>query len=521
MYRICIICLLCFIPGLILAQDNASELENLRKQIAIQRQQIEEQKAKLEKQLQDIEVQQHTLDQLVAKTAGQQQSVSPNSSTEAKTASTPAPAAPKTDVEGKPFSPLAFHIGGADFTPGGFLDLSSIWRSTNVGSGVATSFNTIPANNSAAGKLSESRFSMQNTRFTMKVTERPFKNVVTTGYFEMDFSGTLPGAGYVTGNGVSFRLRQGYINVQIGKFEILGGQAWSLITPNREGTSPAPSDIFLGGGQDSAYMAGLVFVRQSQIRATYHFTPKWALAFSAENPQQYVTGATTLPAAFISQFDNGVDKSSIANPRPDFAAKLALDTKIGKLPIHFDIGGISRQFRTLAPNGVRHSAQGVGGTMTLILEPIKNFRWILTAFHSSGGGRFIMGMGPDVVVAPDGAISPVHSTSGITGLEYRIRPASQLFAYYSGAYFSRNYITVSPNNYIGFGYPGSAGTSNRQIQEATAGYIHIFWKNQNFGSLQAIGQYAFVSRTPWYAASQADAEMHTHMVFTGLRFTIP
>jgi hypothetical protein len=521
MYRLGIVFLLFFIPSLASAQENVSELENLRKQIAIQRQQLEEQKAKLETQQKDIENQQRILDHISTPTTDKPQNASPNNQAGGKTPAPPATVAVKTDFDGKPFSPLAFHIGGADFTPGGFIDFSSVWRSTNVGSGVATAFNAIPANNSIAGKQSETRFSMQNTRLTLKATERPLKNVLASGYIEMDFSGALPASGYVTGNGISFRIRQAYINLQIGKWEILGGQAWSLITPNRTGTSPAPSDVFIGVGQDSSYLAGLVFVRQSQIRATYHLNPSWTLAFSAENPQQFVTSATTLPAAFVSQFDNGIDKVSIANPRPDFSAKLALDTKVAKRSIHFDIAGISRQFRTIAPSGLRHSAQGVGGTMTLVVEPVKNFKWIMTAFYSSGGGRFIMGMGPDAVVAPDGAISPVHTTSGITGFEYMPRPSSQLFAYYSGAYFSRNYFTIAPGNYVGFGYPGASASANRQIQEATAGYTHIFWKNPNFGAFQAIGQYAYITRSPWYAASKADAEMHTHMVYAGLRFTLP
>jgi hypothetical protein len=521
MHRLCIAFLLCFLPSLISAQENVSELENLRKQIAIQRQQLEEQKVKLEVQQKDLETQQKVLDRLSAGLEGKPQSTSVNNQAVGKTPEATAPAVIQKDFDGKPFSPLSFHIGGADFTPGGFIDLSSVWRSTNVGSGVATAFHAIPANNSIAGRQSETRFSMQNTRLTLKATERPLKDVLATGYIEMDFSGALPASGYVTGNGLSFRIRQAYINLKMGKWEILGGQAWSVITPNRTGTSPAPADVFIGVGQDSSYLAGLVFVRQSQIRATYHINPSWTLAFSAENPQQYVPNSTTLPAAFVPQFDNGVDKVSIANPRPDFAAKLAFDSKIANRPIHLDIAGISRQFRTIAPNGVQHSAQGVGGTMTLVVEPVKNLKWIFTAYHSSGGGRFIMGMGPDVVVAPNGSISPVHSTSGITGFEYLVRPSSQLFAYYSGAYFSRNYITVTPGNYLGFGYPGSSISANRQIQEATAGYTHIFWKNPNFGSFQAIGQYAYVTRSPWHVPSQADADIHTHMVFAGMRFTLP
>jgi hypothetical protein len=182
---------------------------------------------------------------------------------------------------------------------------------------------------------------------------------------------------------------------------------------------------------------------------------------------------------------------------------------------------LSRKFRTLAASNVQHTAQGLGGSFNMFVEPVKNLRFILTTFYSSGGGRYIMGLGPDAVVGPDGSISPVHSLSGIAGVEYQFSPASQVFAYYSGAYFSRNYIPVSPNTYVGFGYPGSSNTANRQIQEASLGYIRIFWKNPNYGAFQALGQYSFLTRSPWHVASKSDQDMYTHMVYAGLRFTLP
>ncbi len=515
------IVLLCCSPVPALAQGNASEVENLRRQITIQQRQLDEQKSKLEEQQKQLEIQTRALDRISGKGTLQQQVATQEAPSQGNSTPTNAGAIAKKDSEAESFSPLAFRIGGAEFTPGGFLDLSTVWRSTNVGSGVGTAFHAIPANNSTAGKLSESRFSGQNTRLALKITERPLKNVLATGYFEVDFSGALPSTVYVTGNGLGFRLRQAYVNLKAGRFEILGGQAWTLITPNRVGTAPAPSDVFLGLGQDSCYLAGLVFVRQSQVRATFHLTPGWTLAFSIENPQQYVTNATTLPAAFSNQFDTSSGNAAIANPRPDIAAKIAYDGKMGERSMHFEIAGITRQFRTLTSDNIRHSAQGVGGTMTLILEPVKNLRWILTSFYSSGGGRFIMGMGPDAVVSPDGSISPVHSMSGITGFEYQIRPASMAYGYYSGAYFRRNSIPIAPGSYLGFGYPGSSASANRQIQEATAGYAHTFWKTPNFGSFQVMGQYAYITRSPWYVASPADGEMHAHMVFAGLRLTIP
>jgi hypothetical protein len=514
MYRVGIAFLLCFCTTAVLAQEGGSELEKLQKQIAIQQRQLEEMKAAMEKQ-------QQALDRLLAAAKLQTaQAAKPEPATVAVTA--PAASA-KAVAETRPAAPLSFRIGGSDFTPSGFVDMSAVWRSTNVGSGAATAFGSIPSNNSAAGQLSEWRFSSLNSRLAVKVTERPFESgkVLATGYIETDFAGALPNNGYVTSNSNSFRLRQAYASAQIGNFEILGGQAWTLMTPNRVGTSAAPSDIFLGLGQDSAYLAGLIWVRQSQFRATYRLTPNWTFAFSTENPQQYVTNATTLPSGFTSQFDTSSGNSTIANARPDLVGKLAFDKKLGNRSMHFELAGLSRKFRTLAANNVQHTAQGLGGSFNMFVEPVKNLRFILTTFYSSGGGRYIMGLGPDAVVGPDGSISPVHSLSGIAGVEYQFSPASQVFAYYSGAYFSRNYIPVSPNTYVGFGYPGSSNTANRQIQEASLGYIRIFWKNPNYGAFQALGQYSFLTRSPWHVASKSDQDMYTHMVYAGLRFTLP
>jgi hypothetical protein len=43
-------------------------------------------------------------------------------------------------------SPLSFRIGGAEFTPGGFMDFTSIFRSTNTGN-LGTNFFAIPFSN--------------------------------------------------------------------------------------------------------------------------------------------------------------------------------------------------------------------------------------------------------------------------------------------------------------------------------------------------------------------------------------
>ena len=96
--------------------------------------------------------------------AQENQSIPSDSSTpqllNAATTTSPAPAAPVvTDTPPAPAQqqpqtqgdqPLSFHIGGADFTPGGFLDFTSIFRTTNVGT-LGTTFFNIPFNNTTQG----------------------------------------------------------------------------------------------------------------------------------------------------------------------------------------------------------------------------------------------------------------------------------------------------------------------------------------------------------------------------------
>src|SRR5487761_138468 len=125
-----------------------------------------------------------------------------------------------------PASPLSVNIGGAQFTPGGFLDFTSVWRSTNVGSGIGTAFGAIPFANTAAGNLSELHFSAQNSRLALKVTARP-SNFNLTGYVEADFLGVLPANAYVSSNSNTLRMRLYWVDVRRGGWELLAGQTWS------------------------------------------------------------------------------------------------------------------------------------------------------------------------------------------------------------------------------------------------------------------------------------------------------
>jgi hypothetical protein len=399
------------------------------------------------------------------------------------------------------------------------MDFSTVWRSTDIGSGVATSFASVPFSNTAAGRMAEFRSSAANSRITLAITENPTKNTAVTGYLEGDFYGNQPASLFVTSNSNTFRMRHFWVNVAHGKWEVLGGQTWTLLTPNRLAVSPVSSNVFIGLGEDSNYMTGLIWGRPGQLRVVYHPNKQWSLAASIENPEQYVTTGVTMPAFAATQVDNGTVPTT-ANVRPDIVAKIAYDTQVSGKALHFEVAGFSRQFRTSPAQGQSFNAQGVGGSFNTVLEVAKNFRLIATTFYSSGGGRFAVGLGPDFVVGPDGSISPVHSMAGIAGFEYAPTPKSQFFGYYGGTYFNRNYTVVSPGNYLGFGFPGSS-SANRQFQEPAFGYYYTYWKNPKYGALQIIAEYAYLTRAPWHVAPGTPSTAHAHMIFSSLRFTLP
>src|SRR5712691_1880160 len=135
--------------------------------------------------------------------------------------------------QGEKKSPLSFRIGNADFTPGGFVDITSINRTTDVGSGIGTSFGGIPYSNTLPqARLSESRLSTQNSRLSLKVNANTGVNDFT-GYVETDFLGFQPPNANQTSNSNSLRLRLYFVDVKHKKWEFQAGQLWSWMTPNR------------------------------------------------------------------------------------------------------------------------------------------------------------------------------------------------------------------------------------------------------------------------------------------------
>src|SRR5262252_3554625 len=211
-----------------------------------------------------------------------------------------------------PTSPLAIHVGDADLLFGGFLDATSIRRDANTGSGLGTSFGTIPFGNTVQGHMNDTQFSSQNSRLTLQATSK-FGTADLKGSLEVDFLGNAPNGLNVTTNSNTLRMRVFWGQYRRGAYEFLAGQSWSLTTPNRNGLSPETADVFFSQTVDSNYQAGLTWGRTMQFRFTAHPSSVVTGAVSIENPDQYVGNAVKLPAAFPS---GEVDTGAAVNDVP-------------------------------------------------------------------------------------------------------------------------------------------------------------------------------------------------------------
>jgi hypothetical protein len=504
-----------------------------QKAMADQQKQISEQQTEIEKLKQQLSTQVQPASNTSDAQAGRPVNAS------LTIANTPPAARTISDVaqEERPReSPLSFRIGGAEFTPGGFMDFTAIFRSTNTGNPGGTNFFAIPFSNTVGGHLTETRFTAQNSRLSLKATDKFGENNVV-GYVEMDFLGNDAANVEVTSNSHTLRQRLYFVDVRRHKWEVAAGQMWSWLTPNRVGMSSITSDVFYTQDMDFNYQVGLTWTRAPQFRVAYHPNDNWGIGVALENPEQFGgQSEVTFPQAFNAQLAGQIDQANISstpNVFPDVIPKITYDTDVAGKHFHVEGAGLLTTAKITDLSGgtfVKHTKAGGGAEAAINLEVVKNFRIVANGFYSDGGGRYIFGMAPGLVVVPnaagtDLAISMVHSGSAIVGFETQATPHTGFFGYYGGVYAQRNFFldttNPTPGRFAGFGGPNSANNNNRAIQEGTIGWIQTFWKNPQYGALQLITQYSYLTRAPWFVAAGAPKNAHLSMGWADIRYVLP
>ncbi len=492
----------------------AAEIKALREALAAQQQQIAQQQQQIEKlQKQTAAPQQESS----SADSGRLVNASLNTNNPVNVAARPLQADKPKE------SPLSFKIGAADFTPGGFVDFENVFRSTNTGFVTATNFWAIPFSNTVQGHLTEYRSTGQYSRFNIKTHAKYGQNDIT-GYVEFD-----------------------------------------LQSPNRAGLSPNPSDIFTTLGEDAQTHVGVNYTRAAEFRATYHFNDNWQWAVALQNPQQFVgQGAEVVfPSAFNAALGVQVDAANnigTPNVAPDILTKFAYDKSFSGRQFHFELGGLMTTAKVTAiPRGgttfSSHSTVGGGinGGINADLwkgSDNRNINFVAYGMWGYGVGRYLIGTGPQFVVAPvttsggatpctstgsgagivvtgncDIAISGVHSGDFVGGVEFRPHAKAQFGAYYGGTYFQRNFFRDltggAAQPFIGFGGPNSSNIANRAIQEASLDWTQTFWKNPQYGAVLLVTQASYVTRSAWFVAAGAPKNAHLGMGYVSLRYVLP
>jgi hypothetical protein len=352
---------------------------------------------------------------------------------------------------------------------------------------------------------------------------------------ETDFLGNSASTLNISTNSATLRLRQYWVGLKNGDWEFLAGQAWSWLTVNRKGISSLPADIYMSRNIDNLFQVGLSYTRATQLRVAYHAGENFILGLGLENPDQYVGKDTILfptnayGVTFSSQFDT-TSSSATPNLIPDIIAKIVCDID----NLHLDLAGYMRNFEcAFVPVGEtefkKTYATGVGGSLSVNAGLTNELHIIATSFLGTGGGRYLGGLGPDLVVKPDAPVDgvtllPVVSYGGTAGIEAQVT-ADTLFAGYFGfVQFDQNSFLDSINPMIiGFGskYSSNSANENKYIREFSFDWIQTFWKSPTHGALQFGVQYSFVARNPWYVAPTAPSEAACNMIFTEVKYLLP
>ncbi|MCH4024448.1 MAG: hypothetical protein LKH33_03005 [Acetobacter sp.] len=420
--------------------------------------------------------------------------------------------------------PPVFSIGNISVRLGGFVELSNIWRDSNMTSGPATAWNNFPYANSPNHGLSEERLSAQLSRLSTLLEANPTKAVRLQAYIESDFGGAGGSSNSVQISGYVPRLRQGYFTFtqKDWGFHLLMGQAWSLATSYAKGVLPRSEQ--LPAVTDNNQIPGITFTRVPQIRIGKDWGEKYWLALSIEDPQATVGYSSSvasgdyLPAVGLDSVgprvfyanSGGVllnpETQYTDNPAPDVILKGAVDTNIG----HFEVFGLGRWFRSVIQSpGENHTHKvtrfggGVGGGMTVpLLTPKLQLTGNIIA--GQGIGRYGGTLLPDTTFNSRGELAPVPEIRGALGLIGH--PEKSVLLYLYGgveAAGRRTYLGADGRQY-GYGVTdrnlggcdvefGTCNAQTRTLASFTAGgWWHFV--DGIYGSVMGGVQYTYIRK---------------------------
>jgi hypothetical protein len=502
--------------GLILAQPAAAQsdtqIQSIQSQIKALQNQLNQVRADLNAR--DRALKQAQQDARSAKTQA--------AAASAQIAAAPPPppqvvAAPPPPPE-PPLPQGAFRVGGLTVTLGGFAAVEGIDRSRNEASGIASSFGSIPLQNSPNYHIPEYRETAQQSRFSLLTEGQIDSAQKLTGYLETDFLSAGSSSNSNESNSYTLRLRQfwgNYDNTDLG-LHVLGGQAWSLATMYKTGLIPRQENVPLT--IDAQYVVGFDWARQAELRVVKDFDDHkiWA-GLSLEEPQttfgsaagpncltgagaSTATGGGTLEFGQCGGSNVNTIQSYSDNMAPDVIAKVAADPGWG----HYEIYGLLRFLggRVSFPGAGKNyttTGEGVGGGMILPLIP-KMLDFQVSGLIGQGVGRYGTSQLADATFSPTGKIEPLSEYSIMGGFVGHPTPAIDIYAY-GGA---EGVASKSFSGTAGYGNPNvnlagctvELGSCSAVTSSVVEGTIGAWWRviKSNYGTAEVGAQYEYVDR---------------------------
>jgi Skp family chaperone for outer membrane proteins len=423
--------------------------------------------------------------------------------------------------------PDALHFKGITISPtGSFIEAATVWRQGAMADGLNTHFSAVPLDHSDNAQISEFQGSGRQSRIALKAVGDvgPF---AMTGYYEMDWLSAGTTSNNNQSNSYTVRQRQLWADASLKDgWDFSGGQGWSLATETtnllHRGSEILPDSI------DPQYMAGFVWTRQYSFRVAKDFNKKFAFGVSAENAEMLDPAGANLPTNLFygaagdggGLYDNQAHYSF--NATPDFIAKIAVQPGWG----HWEMFGIGRSFRDrLYPVGGTPSNNTVwgGGVGGGFRGPLADKHLVvgLKGLWGQGMGRYGSSTIADVTLRPDGTLSPLHSFSGISTVQFIPNPRLMVYLNYGADYVGRDWTLNNSGQEVGYGTytsdmsgcdtepapggplnpnaPSNCKGNTKDVGEFSAGWWYQIYKGEK-GNLRYGIQYARFERDLWSGA---------------------
>lgn len=437
-----------------------------------------------------------------------------------------------------PYSPplpwdKKFHLNGITITPGGFFDLTGVFRTRFEGADSETTMGSIPAYTAPNAHMNEFRLSARGSRASLLIEGAINPSTMATGYFEGDFLGAANTANSNYTNSYNLRVRQMYSTVDwndVG-FHVLAGQIWSLTV--LQGAGMKPRNEIIPATLGTAYNAGFTYTRQPGIRLTKNFDGGFAVAVAAEMSQTTGCPGNTVDgglggATVYCNLAGGTNLNSTTtysfNKMPDVIAKAAWDGKIADRNLHVEGFGLFTEMsdevsflNNTSGNSINKydtAGWGAGGGVTFQALP-KLIDLQGSAMIGRGIGRYGASNLTNAELGYNGAFVGLPEIMYLGGATVHATPQLDLFVY-GGAerILNSDYNAGNASNYGANPLTGTnagctivGGTCNGATEstwEVTGGLWDKIYEGA-FGSVRVGLQYSYIEREIFSEAAASGA----------------